>query len=386
MLQMTEQPTFISDKPTAKSIVHVLDSLEIGGLERTVVRLAIAQKESGDHVQVITIFANGPLAAPLKQAGIKITCVNKKNGLDLPAVKRIRNVVSSGVEIIHSHNVLPHYYATVASLGINIRRISTRHDMGVHLTGKRMQFLYGLSLYRTHSVVAVCEAAKTRFVTEKIIPERKISVVYNGIPALNDKIDPSTISTERRQQLKLPASGPIIGSIGRLNAIKDYGTLISAFKAVLNNYPNAKLAIAGDGPERNKLQMQIEALDISDKVTLLGERNDVEDLLEQFDIFALTSLTEGFSVALVEAAWTGLPIVATDVGGNCEIVQDGITGYLTEPGNVQDVAKKIEKLLSDDQLRRSFGLLSRSRAEANWTLELMRKGYQCVYQRRPIGH
>jgi glycosyltransferase involved in cell wall biosynthesis len=213
-----------------------------------------------------------------------------------------------------------------------------------------------------------------------------ITVIYNGIPAFNGRIKPSKTYSERRQHLKLPASGPIVGSIGRLNAVKDYGTLIAAFKEVLNNYPNAKLVIAGDGPERNKLQLQIEELAISDNVTLLGERHDVEDLLEQFDIFALTSLTEGFSVALVEAAWTGLPIVATDVGGNCEIVQDGITGYLTEPGNVQDVTQKIEKLLNDDQLRQCFGLLNRSRAEANWTLELMRKRYQCVYQKPPIDH
>jgi len=384
--QMNEQQTFISDKPAIKTIVHVLDSLEVGGLERTVVRLAIAQKESGDQVQVITIFANGPLAEPLTQAGIKITCVNKKNGLDLPAMKKIRNVISKGVEIIHSHNVLPHYYATMASLGIKVRRISTRHDMGVHLKGKRMQFLYNLSLHKTHSVVSVCEAAKTRFVKEKIIPEEMITVIYNGIPAFNGRKEPSKTYSERRQHLKLPASGPIVGSIGRLNAVKDYGTLITAFKEVLKNYPDAKLVIAGDGPERNKLQLQIDALAIGDKVTLLGERHDVEALLEQFDIFALTSLTEGFSVALVEAAWTGLPIVATDVGGNSEIVQDGITGYLTEPGNVQDVTQKIEKLLSDDQLRRSFGSLSRSRAEENWTLELMRKRYQCVYQKPPIDH
>ena len=378
---MNEQQTIISDKPAAKTIVHVLDSLEVGGLERTVVRLAIAQKESGDQVQVITIFANGPLAVPLTQAGIKITCVNKKNGLDLPAIKKIRKVISNGVEIIHSHNVLPHYYATMASLGLKVRRISTRHDMGVHLKGKRMQFLYSLSLHKTHSVVSVCEAAKTRFVKDKIIPEEMITVIYNGIPALHSRVDPSKTYSERRQHLKLPASGPIVGSIGRLNAVKDYGTLIAAFKEVLNNYPDAKLVIAGDGPERNKLQAQIEELAISDKVTLLGERHDVEDLLEQFDIFALTSLTEGFSVALVEAAWTGLPIVATDVGGNCEIVQDGITGYLTEPGNVPDVTQKIEKLLNDDQLRQSFGLLNRSRAEANWTLEQMRKRYQFVYQK-----
>ena len=380
---MNEQQTFNSDNPTAKKVVHVLDSLEVGGLERTVVRLAIAQKESGDHVQVITIWANGPLAAPLKQSGIKITCINKKSGLDFSAIKKIRNIISSGIEIIHSHNVLPHYYATIASLGIDVRRISTRHDMGVHLKGKRMKFLYGLSLYKTHSVVAVCEAAKNRFITENIVPEGLISVIYNGIPALNARTECSDKASDRRQQLRLPASGPIVGSIGRLNVVKDYGTLIASFKEVLNKHPDAKLVIAGDGPERNKLQLQIEELDISDKVTLLGERNDVEELLGQFDIFALTSLTEGFSVALVEAAWSGLPIVATDVGGNREIVQEGITGFLTEPGNIQDVTQKIEKLLSDNQLRKRFGSVSRSRAEANWTLELMRKKYQRVYQTPP---
>jgi glycosyltransferase involved in cell wall biosynthesis len=383
---MNEQQTFNSDNPTAKAVAHVLDSLEVGGLERTVVRLAIAQKESGDHVQVITIWANGPLAAPLKQAGIKITCINKKSGLDFSAIKKIRRIISRGIEVIHSHNVLPHYYATIASLGIDVRRISTRHDMGVHLKGKRMQFLYGLSLYKTHSVVAVCEAAKNRFVTENIVPEDLISVIYNGIPEIKARTECNDKASDRRNQLRLPASGPIVGSIGRLNVVKDYGTLIASFKEVLNKHPDAKLVIAGDGPERNKLQLQIEELDISDKVTLLGERNDVEELLGQFDIFALTSLTEGFSVALVEAAWSGLPIVATDVGGNREIVQDGITGFLTEPGNIQDVTEKIEKLLSDNRLRQRFGSVSRSRAEANWTLELMREKYQRVYQTPPTDN
>jgi glycosyltransferase involved in cell wall biosynthesis len=258
--------------------------------------------------------------------------------------------------------------------------------MGVHLKGKRMQFLYGLSLYKTHSVVAVCEAAKNRFVTENIVPEDLISVIYNGIPEIKARTECNAKASDRRHQLRLPASGPIVGSIGRLNVVKDYGTLIASFKEVLNKHPDAKLVIAGDGPERNKLQLQIEELDISDKVTLLGERNDVEELLGQFDIFALTSLTEGFSVALVEAAWSGLPIVATDVGGNREIVQDGITGFLTEPGNIQDVTEKIEKLLSDNRLRQRFGSVSRSRAEANWTLELMREKYQRVYQTPPTDN
>jgi len=377
---MIEQQIVTPRLSEPKTIVHVLDSLEIGGLERTVVRLAIAQQIAGDDVQLITIFTNGPLAKPLTEAGIRITCMNKKPGLDLSTIRRIRKLIAKDIQIIHSHNVLPHYYATLASLGIRVRRISTRHDMGVHLKKKRMQFLYTLSLYKTHSVVAVCEAAKKRFVKEKIIPERLLTVIYNGIPSIDKPKAEIRKNSTNRQKLKLPTDGPIVGSIGRLNVVKDYSTLIFAFKEVLTSYPDTKLIIAGDGPEKSKLQTQIDKLNINESVTLLGERNDVEDLLEQFEIFALTSLTEGFSVALVEAAWSGLPIVATDVGGNCEIVEDGTTGFLAEPGNVRDIQKKIELLLENDQLRKRFGDDGQKRARANWTLEIMRTKYQNVYQ------
>jgi glycosyltransferase involved in cell wall biosynthesis len=379
---MTEPQAYKPSNSAAQSIVHVVDSLEVGGLERTVVRLAIAQKQAGDDVQIVTIWSNGPLAAPLTEAGIPITCMAKRHGLDLRTIKRLRKTVSKGVDVIHTHNVLPHYYATAASLGLKVRRVSTRHDMGVHLKGKRMNFLYALSLYKTHSVVAVCEAAKIRFIKENIVSAKDITVIHNGIPAISGRGESSQTINDKRNQLKLPINGPIVGSVGRLNAVKDYGTLINAFAEVLKLYPTAKLVIAGDGPEKSKLQKLIEKLNISENAILLGERNDVEDLLEQFDVFALSSLTEGFSVALIEASWSGLPIVATDVGGNCEIIQDGTTGFLSEPGNISDVKEKIEMLLGCKQLRQRMGENGRMRAEANWTLELMREKYQRIYRNR----
>jgi len=376
---MTEPQALKPSKTTSQSIVHVVDSLEVGGLERTVVRLAIAQKEAGDDVQIVTIWSNGPLAKPLTEAGIPITCMAKRRGFDLGTLNKIRQTISQGVDVLHTHNVLPHYYATAASLGLKVRRISTRHDMGVHLKGKRMNFLYNLSLYKTHAVVAVCEAARSRFVGERIVPQNLISVIYNGIPAINT--NPNGKTSDTRKKLSLPLEGPIVGSIGRLNVVKDYDTLIRAFAEVLKAYPTAKLVIAGNGPEKDNLQRLIDSLQVQENVVLLGERSDAEELLEQFDVFALTSLTEGFSVALVEAAWSGVPIVATDVGGNKEIVMDNETGFLVEPKNVHDIKTKIEALLSNDALRLTFGKTSRKHAEKHWTLELMRDRYKAAYLR-----
>ena len=368
-------------KQPAKSIVHVLDSLWVGGLERTVVRLAIAQKEAGFNVQVVTIWGNGPLTAPLNEAGIKISCMHKKAGLDLRTIKNIRKILLQDVDILHTHNILPHYYATAASIGLKLQKISTRHDMGEHLKGKRIQLLYKLSLYQTDSVVAVCEAAKRKFINNKIVPEEIISVVYNGIPPPITSTNKGRDKTSARRKLQLPLEGLIVGSVGRLNSVKDYKTLISVFAEVTKTHPTAKLVIVGDGPERKSLQEQIDGLELKQNIILLGERNDIEEILEQFDIFALTSLTEGFSVALVEAAWSGLPIVATDVGGNCEIVVHEVTGFLAEPKNIYDIKTKIENLLSDEQLRERFGKSARSQAENNWTLDLMQQKYKLIYEK-----
>lgn len=362
------------------SIVHILDSLEVGGMERTVVRLALSQLEAGHKVQVVTLLTNGPLAKPLDDAGVRVTCLNKKPGFDFALVNNLRTIATKEIEIIHTHNIVPHYYATLATLGKKVRRINTRHDMGMHLKGRRMNYLYRLSLLRTDAAIAVCEAAKARFVSTNSIPPNLISVINNGIPATDANKECSEKSIETKKQLNLPTNGTIVGSVGRLNAVKDYGTLIRAFSKVQKEIPDAKLVIIGDGPERNELQTLIDTLKIGESVTLLGERNDIEKILKQIDVFALTSLTEGFSVALVEAAWAGLATIATDVGGNREIVLNNTTGFLAEPKNIDDIESKIKTLLKNKNLRETFGERARLRAQSNWTVEKMRESYELIYK------
>jgi glycosyltransferase involved in cell wall biosynthesis len=362
------------------SILHVVDSLEIGGLERTVVRLAMAQRKSGHSVSVATLFRNGPLTDALQHSNIPVHCLEKREGLDLSSVRKLRKISQNDIDIVHTHNPVPHYYATLATLGIDLYRISTRHDMGVHLKRKRMEDLYRLALKKTHAVVLVCDAARERFINESIVPKDLASVVYNGIEPTETPDRHGSEDEQARHKLGLPATGPLIGSVGRLNQVKSYETLINAFSILLRTSPDASLVIVGDGPERQSLQKLIQTLGIEHRAKLLGERDDIDQLLAQFSVFALTSKTEGFSVALVEAAWAGLPIVATDVGGNREIVDDGKSGFLVSVGDTSAVANKMQLLLNDKALHTSASRLIRAKAENNWSLESMKNNYHAIYR------
>lgn len=366
--------------PDRLSILHVVDSLEVGGLERTVVRLATAQKESGHLVSVATVFRNGPLTDALQHSKIPVHCLEKRMGFDLSSVRKLRKISKNNINIVHTHNPVPHYYATLATLGIDVKRISTRHDMGVHLKRKRMEDLYRLALKKTHAVVLVCEAAKERFINESIVPKELASVVYNGIEPTKAPDRQGFEDQQVRHKLGLPATGPLIGSVGRLNPVKNYETLINAFSLFSRSSPDASLVIVGDGPERQNLQKLIQTLGLEHQAKLLGERNDIDELLAQFSIFALTSKTEGFSVALVEAAWAGLPIVATDVGGNREIIDDGKSGFLVSVGDTSAVANKLQFLLSNKDFHTNASRLIRSKAENNWSLESMANHYYAIYR------
>jgi glycosyltransferase involved in cell wall biosynthesis len=372
-----EDPINISEQ---LSILHVVDSLEVGGLERTVVRLAVAQKKAGHIVSIATVFRNGPLTEALQNSDIPVHCLEKRPGFDFKSVRKLRKISKNKIDVVHTHNPVPHYYATLATLGIKLHRISTRHDMGVHLKRKRMEDLYRLALKKTHAVVLVCDAARERFINESIVPENLASVVYNGIEPTEARDRQGHENKQLRQKLGLPETGPIIGSVGRLNQVKNYETLINAFAILTRVSPESSLVIVGDGPERQSLQELIKTLGLEDRVKLLGERNDIDDLLAQFDVFALTSKTEGFSVALVEAAWAGLPIIATDVGGNREIVDHGTTGFLVQVGDSSAVAEKLKFLLTDREFHRIASRMIRSKAETNWSLESMADNYLEIYK------
>ncbi|MEO6186582.1 MAG: glycosyltransferase [Steroidobacteraceae bacterium] len=359
-------------------ILHVVESLERGGLERVVVSLALAQRNAGHEVEVSCLFREGLLAHELREAGVSLRCAGKKAGIDLPALRRLRtHARAMDAGVVHSHNAVSNYYAAAALLGTGIALVNTRHGMGAG-SAARKEKLYRLSLRRTAAVAAVCDAARQTFVAEGLAPARMMHVVRNGIELAG--FPPDADRRGARVRLGLEAGVYVVGTVGRLNSAKNHARLVDAFALLHAARPASRLVIVGGGHQQAALVKQIAALGLGDVVVLAGDRSDVPALLPAFDVFALSSDTEGYSLALLEAGAACLPCVVSDVGGNAEIVQSEVTGIVVGTPTPAAFAEAFMRLAADDRLRLGMGRAARTWVEVHGSAAAMARAYEQFYE------
>ena len=212
-------------------IVHVVENLDRGGLERTVVDLIASQRDAGHECRVICLFKLGLLARELLASGVRVDACGKRPGLDLRALRRARALIRQSPDaVIHTHNAMAHYYAVLASLGLPVKcRINTRHGMGGRTRSGRQEWLYRQSLRGTDYAVAVCEAARQRFAADGMRPRRALLSVPNGIRLERFRPADDVARQSLVAELGLPTGSRIIGTVGRLQPVKDHALLLRAF-------------------------------------------------------------------------------------------------------------------------------------------------------------
>ena len=362
-------------------IVHFVENLERGGLERTVIDLIRAQREAGHECSVICLFDRGQLADELTADRVQVDVCGKKQGLDMRAVRRARGLLKKWPNaVLHTHNATAHYHAVLASIGLPLVRIvSTRHGMSKAAGGGRGEWLYRLAMPLTDYTVAVCEAARERFASSGVRPRTRLLSIPNGI-----RLDGfATAGLEAREalvsELGLPAGTRIVGTVGRLQPVKDQASLIRAFRHVQARLPDTALVIVGDGSLREELERVATAEGVAGSVRFLGDRGDVPRLLQGMDLFALSSLSEGYSIALLEACAAGLPIVATAVGGNAEIVRNGLNGMLVPSGDPIALGAAISELLQSPDSAASMGSAGRAWVQREGSFTTMSERYLRLY-------
>ncbi len=366
-------------------IVHVVENLDRGGLERTVVDLIASQRDAGHECRVICLFKLGLLARELLASGVRVDACGKRRGLDLRALRRARALIrQSPGAVIHTHNAMAHYYAVLATWGLPVKcRINTRHGMGGRTRSGRQEWLYRQSLRFTDYAVAVCEAARQRFAADGMRPRRALLAVPNGIRLERFRPADDVARQALVAELGLPPGSRIIGTVGRLQPVKDHALLLRAFAKVRMQVPEAALVIVGDGPLRAALEAQAEQAGLSDAVRFMGDRHDVPRLLTGMEVFALSSASEGYSVALLEACASSLPIVATDVGGNREIVRHGINGRLVPSGDTAAIATALIALLRGGEQAAVMGRAGYAWAQAEASFRTMAERYYGLYDASP---
>jgi glycosyltransferase involved in cell wall biosynthesis len=360
-------------------ITHLVENLNRGGLERVVIDLVREQSAEGHVVDVVCLFEKGQLASELD---VPVYACGKGDGFDIGAIRRLRaRLKERAPGVLHTHNAMAHYYGVIAAIGLPIQcRINTRHNMSGLGRGSRRDWLYRRSLALTDIVASVCEAAHADLVAGKLLPESRTVSVPNGIPVAG--FAPASAESHGRlaAEIGVAPGTRIVGAVGRLHPAKDHPTLLRAFREVAAARPDVVLVVAGNGERRAELEALAASEGIASRVRFLGDRNDVAELLRGFDLLAVSSRTEGYSVVLVEASVVGVPIVATRVGGNPEIVQDGVTGLLVPPSDPAALAGAIGALLDDPARARRMGEAGRAWGLSEGSVEMMTRRYEAVYR------
>ncbi|MDP7385299.1 MAG: glycosyltransferase family 4 protein, partial [Nitrospinota bacterium] len=200
------------------------------------------------------------------------------------------------------------------------------------------------------------------------LPEQ-YSAIPSGLPLKNFFPDPGR-GRRVRERLRIPPEAPVLGTVGRLTAVKDQRTLIAAAKILADRHPDLVVLLIGDGGLKGGLEAQTRDLGLEGRIRFLGWQSDVPELLNALDVFVLCSLNEGMGRALVEAMSSGLPVVATSVGGMPDLVEEGVSGYLVPAGQPDVLAAAVSRMLEDRGRLRSMGERSREKSAA-YTVERM---------------
>jgi glycosyltransferase involved in cell wall biosynthesis len=216
-----------------------------------------------------------------------------------------------------------------------------------------------------------------RWLVEDVrIRASKVVTIHNGVDVTRFA---GSTRDAARAALGIAATELVVGTVGRLNPVKDQATLVHAFERLGLRYPHAVLVIAGDGPLRGDLEHLVDTLQLRDRVRLLGERRDIPAVLAALDVFVLPSIAEGISNTILEAMASGLPVIATHVGGNPELLEAGTTGMLVPAGQPATLADALAAYIDDGHLREVHGKNGRQRAVERFGLARMSDNYAALY-------
>jgi len=370
---------FAVEKMKKINLLHLIQGLEIGGLEIMVVNLLERIDRSQYRPSICCYDSLGSLTEGLPERGIGVHLLRRKPGIDyFYPFKLARYLKKSKIKILHLHNPTALFYGTLAGkIAGTPCIIYTEHGRDFSSSIK-VKIANSLLCKMVDKIVVVAECGKRYLVKHEGVNEKKIIKIYNGI-------DSKKFGTRQevaliRRELGITDDQSVIGMVARLDPIKNHACLIKAMKTVAAGLPTAVLLVIGDGSIRTELENMTADLGLQDHVKFLGARSDIPELLSVLDVFVLSSFSEGLSLTLIEACAAARPIVATDVGGNAENVEHESNGLLVPSDQPEVMARAILEILIDEAKARQMGEMGRKKFEKAFTLDAMVKRYEDLYE------
>lgn len=363
------------------TICQLLHGLKVGGAEVLAGRLARQLRDRFGFL-FVCLDELGTLGEELRAEGFPVHVLGRRPGVDCGCPLRLARLLRrERVDLLHAHQYTPFFYGVTARL--LCRRppvLFTEHGRWHPDRPRRKRLVANqLLLERRDRVVGVGEAVRRALVENEGIPAGRVGVIYNGID-----LGAYPNGVERRlavrREIGVEAGDFLIVQVARLDPLKDHLTALRTLERVARRRPDARLVLAGEGPQLPLLREFIAERNLAARVRLLGLRTDVPRLLAAADLFLLTSVSEGIPLTLIEAMAAGLPVVSTRVGGVGEVVADGETGLLAPAGDDAALAENVLRLADDGELRRRLGRQGRERAAARFSEAQMVQRYADLYQ------
>lgn len=360
-----------------RRVLHVLNTLSTGGAEYLVLNVAKALDRTRFEMSVASMGGDGEIGQELRKIGVGTFVLERRQGLDPLLVPRLVSLLRrEKIDVVHTHNVAPWLYAGIAARLAGVPVCHTEHSSLFPNQRALKRAERGLGLI-TKAVICDGEDVRRQLIEEQGLSPRNVVTVYNGVDtALYGA--PGDREHERRA-LGIGPDQPVVGTVARLEPVKDQATLLGAFERVVAAVPEARLVLIGDGSVRAALEEQARSPGLAGKVHFLGRRPDVAALLPVMDIFALSSVSEGLPLTILEAMAAALPCVSTAVGAVPEAIVEGETGHVVPVGNPDALAAALLPLVRDAALRKRQGTAGQTRARALFDLHQMTRRYEDLW-------
>jgi glycosyltransferase involved in cell wall biosynthesis len=357
-------------------ILFLIDELDVGGTEQQLLEL-VKRLDRQRYEPVVCCFRPGKVSKEIEAAGIRVITLEKRGKVDPLFVGRlVRMMRRERIDLLQTYLFTANTWGRLAArlAGVPIIVTSERNvDMWEEWYKQRL----GVWLDRwTHRTIGNSEAVGD-YLAAKGIARAKLRVIYNGVDT--SRFEGPVTPHAAREELGIPQHHAVVGHLARLEPQKDPRTFLAAAAIVARKMPSVSFLVVGGGSLQAELEREAQALGLGGRIVFTGPRRDVPRLLAACDMSVLASVKEGMSNTIMESMAAGKPMVATRVGGNPELMQDGETGFLVSPRDPTALAAAIQRILDDPALAKSMGLQAKARMAERFSVDAMVAATQGLY-------
>jgi len=357
-----------------RKVLQLIETSGPGGAEKVLVNL-VGQLSKGRYHPIVCLRKKGWLSDQLREHRFETLIIPQDGYVNSRWFGQLREIVRvEQIDVIHAHEFAMNSYGSILSGLTGVPVITTVHGKSYYHEKWRRRIAYRL-IARWSKMVAVSEDIRNFLITRVGIKADQVMTIRNGIDVNSYivPVDEDGAPEKERQEY-------VIGTVGSLYPVKGHTYLLKALAIVLKTHPDVVCKIAGQGHLMSQLQAEAADLGIANRATFLGLRDDIPQYLQSIDVFVLPSLSEGLPLSVLEAMAAGKPVIATNVGGVSEVVQDQRTGFVVPPKDPETMANRILQVMADRAMAERLGRAGREKVERDFSLDTMTQQYEALYE------